>query len=168
MPIIEQNVTKPDDLDKLHELTKAIIGQPCWNIRLGYGEELKLEIGEQVPYRHPYFAGQYQGAWMLGSRGTDWTLKLPDGMLLNSDDDIEIIKQKIQGIVNTDIVSFNAQYPGFSLVISFSNGAVLNIAPSAEDLLFDLAYWELFMPENKHLSLGPGSKWTYSRSDEPA
>jgi hypothetical protein len=43
--VITVQVNSPDDLDRMKEFTTGILGEACWEARLGYGDELKLEIG---------------------------------------------------------------------------------------------------------------------------
>ncbi len=168
MANIERYVKSPEDLKELHELTKAIIGEPCWKIRLGYADELKLDIGGHIPYKNRLLAGKEHGTWRLGSRGTDWTLELPDKTVISSNAERDALQFPIQGVTNTNIVTFEAQFPGLGLVVGFSNGAILRIQPGPEDDEFDVAYWELFTPWETFVSVGPSSSWTYGSIHSPA
>jgi hypothetical protein len=155
-----------DDLNKIKQLTSGILGEVCWKARLGYGDELKLEIGAKV---HPKIRGTKRkeewGAWMLGSRGTAWQLVAQDGTPIAwnvSQDDYapDGTDQKLQCLVNTRITGFEALYPSLGLKVTFDNGHQLMILPSAKDDEFDLSYWELFTPETV-IEVGPGAVWSY-------
>lgn len=161
-----QEVTKAEDLDKLREITRGILGEICWRANLSYGEELSLHIGARLPYSQKSMAGQEKGEWILGTRGTAWRLDTASETLISSEDDSETIRQKVHAIEGTTITAFETRYPDLALIVNFSNGCQLRLFPNAEDDL-DLPYWELFTPARMILQVGLGAKWSYRRSDLP-
>ena len=162
---IVQKITNNGDLEKLREIITDIIGEPCWEARMSYGDELCLEIGERIPYQHKKLAGKEKGSWMLGTRGTDWQLESPNKEIItNSKEAPEVFKEKVKVIENTTITAFETHYPELILTVEFSNSCQLKIFPDLEDN-FDLSYWELFTPYNTLLTLEPGAIWTCTRTD---
>ncbi|OCR02618.1 hypothetical protein BCD67_12685 [Oscillatoriales cyanobacterium USR001] len=158
---IVQKITNNADLEKLTEIITDIIGETCWEARMSYGDELCLEIGARIPYQHKKLAGKEKGSWMLGTRGTDWTLESSTKEIItNSKEAPEVFKEKVKVIENTTITTFETFYPDLILTVEFSNGCQLKIFPDLEDD-FDLSYWELFTPYNTLLTLEPGAIWTY-------
>ena len=164
---IAQKITDNADLEKLREITNCIIGEPCWEARMSYGDELCLEIGDRIPILHRLMKGKEKGAWMLGTRGTDWTLESPTKETIASSKEApEVFKEKVKVIEDTTITAFETHYPDLILTVEFSNGYKLKIFPDLTDD-FDLSYWELFTPNNMLLRLEPGAIWTYTRADVP-
>jgi hypothetical protein len=162
---IVQKITNNADLEKLREIITDIIGEPCWEARMSYGDELCLEIGERIPILHRLMKGKEQGAWMLGTRGTDWQLESSiKEIITNSKEAPEVFKEKVKVIENTTITAFETHYPDLILTVQFSNGCNLKIFPDLEDD-FDLSYWELFTPYHTLLTLEPGAIWTCTRTD---
>jgi hypothetical protein len=122
---IIQTVSQPSDLDKISELTQGIIGKMCWSARLGYGDELKLDIGKRMPRKF----GRVRGEWYLGSRATGWVLRYKDEIVLTSDSEAEAINREIKVIEQSPIVAFEALYPSLGLAMTFANEYVLSINP---------------------------------------
>ncbi len=163
---IVQKINQESDLDKLIEITREMLGEPCWQASLSYGDELCLDVGEKIPYSHKKMVGFYTGSWMFGTRGTEWRLESPSGIITTSAEEPEIFKQKVKAVEGTTITAFETSYPDLVLTVGFSNGCKLLVFPDLADD-FDLSYWELFTPHNMLLTLEPGGIWTYTRSDVP-
>ena len=166
-PIIIQKITQDGDLDKLRKIASGIMGGPCWQAGLSYGDELILDIGARIPASHGMAAGREKGAWILGTRGSDWSLEYLGKKMVSSEEDSEIVKQTIKAIEGGAIAAFKIRYPDLLLAVEFSNGYKLKVFPDLEGDS-DLSYWELFAPYNMLLELRPGPLWYYYPSDLPA
>jgi hypothetical protein len=169
MTITIQKVAQAEELEALRELTRGVLHQVCWRADLSYGDELVLHMGAKVAYIQNAMAGREKGAWILGTRGTAWSLRDYQSTLVTSDDDPEVVKQKVRAIQGSTIVAFDFSYPDLGLVLQFSGGYQLVLTPDSEADI-DLPYWELFTPNHMLLEVGPGAAWRYLRSDvlEPA
>ena len=66
---------------------------------------------------------------------------------------------------NAKVVDFKIGIPNNIITVEFENNCLLRIIPSPKDDKFDLPYWDLFMPNHMVVSFGPGSRWSYRRSD---
>lgn len=153
-------VKSGEDLHRITELTSGILGELCWEARLGYRDELKLEIGAKKTDE----LGDY-GAWMLGSRGTAWKLMARDGTLITEYYERDVptpdeVRENIQTIANNRITAFEVLYPTLGLEVTFDNGNKLLIAPTDYDDEWDLPYWELYTPDGV-LMVGPNMQWAY-------
>lgn len=157
-------VTKSTDLEPLTEITSGALGETCWRASLSYGDELSLHIGARIPYSQKSMLGKEKGEWILGTRATSWRLDSSSETLATSEDEPEILKQKIQAIENTRITALSTSYPELALTVIFNNGCKLILFPRAEDNS-DLPYWEIFTPSGMVLKVGPGAIWLYVRSD---
>ncbi len=163
---IVQQVTKATDLEQLREITGGVLGETCWRASLSYGDELSLHMGARLPYSQKSMAGKEKGSWILGTRLTPWRLDSASEILATSEEDPEILKQKVHAIEGTTITMLETSYPELALSVTFSNGCKLMLIPDAEDDS-NLPYWELFTPYQMLLKVGPGSIWSYVRSDLP-
>jgi len=164
---VSQQVNEAADLDQLLAILHGVVGQVCWGPRIGYAEELKLDIGAHIPYTNRLLKGKEHGSWRFGSRGTAWELTSPDGLWVSSDDDEDVIRQKIQVLKDTTITGVDVRYPDLDLILTFSSGYQLAVLPTEEDDDEEVAYWELFTPDKMIVEAGPGATWSYSRADIP-
>jgi hypothetical protein len=161
-----QKITVDEDLSELKQIIRSIIGQICWSASLSYGDELTLDIGEKIPCKQKVMAGKYQGEWILGTRGSEWSLESPSGIITSTAEPAEVFEEKVKVIEGTTITDIDTNYPDLVLIVGFSNGYQLKVFPDLEDD-FDLSYWELFTPNNRLVTLEPGGIWTNRRSDVP-
>jgi len=142
-------------LDRL--INEYINGKICWQARLDYGQELCLEIGNQVPYDSPALQGEYKGEWQLGTRASDWGIvargKIRDFLVQSSEDEVSI-KKKIQRLNNQIISSIEIiKYsPGYCYRFNLGRYALLIPEQNSYD---DLPLWELFMPDRRVLEVFP-------------
>jgi hypothetical protein len=161
-----QKITVDEDLSELKQIIRSIIGQICWSASLSYGDELTLDIGEKIPCKQKVMAGKYQGEWILGTRGSEWSLESASGIITSTAEPAEVFKEKVTVIEGTTITDVDTNYPDLVLIVGFSNGYQLKVFPDLEDD-FELSYWELFTPNNRLVTLEPGGIWTNRRSDVP-
>lgn len=162
-------VTKPADLDRPNEIIWKMLRATCWRADLSHGDELRFHIGERLPYSQPSMAGREKGAWMLGTRESAWRIESQTGTLVSSEEDPRVLKQKLQHVEGTAIITFTIGYPDLSLTMNFSKPSALyalKVFPNTESEV-DLPYWELFTPNRMLLKVGPGAVWAYISADHP-
>lgn len=157
---------KDEDLTELKQVIRSMIGKTCWSARLSYGDELTLDIGGKIPYKQKVMEGKYKGEWILGTRGSEWTLESASGIITSTAEPAEVFKKKVKVIEGTTITAVETNYPDLVLIVGFSNGYQLKVFPDLEDD-FDLSCWELFTPNNRLVTMEPGGIWTNRRSDVP-
>ncbi|MDY6781440.1 MAG: hypothetical protein SW833_02615 [Cyanobacteriota bacterium] len=160
-----RRIKKASDLNQIQGLTRKILGEPCWNAHLSYGDELCLDIGKKIPYTQKVMLGKEKGSWILGCRASQWILESQDKAIASSQLAPEGIEREVKVVEGSKITRFEIGYPDLILIVSFSNGCQLKIFPDLEDL--DLSYWELFTPDAMLLEMGPGRIWSYCRADVP-
>ena len=110
--------------------------------------------------------GKEKRTWILDTRGTAWTLASPSKTIATSEDDSEILKQRIKDIEHSKITVLEINYPNLVLAVTFNNECNLLLLPKAKEDS-DLPYWEIFTPSQMMLKVGPGALWSYTRSDTP-
>jgi hypothetical protein len=146
------------------DLTAQLIGESCQQVRFSYGDELWLDFGEMSPYSHPKLKDLRKGSWRFGVRATPWLLKQAEQIIVNSEipeSDEEILNAKKlvrQSLENKKILSLEINPHTLQLQLCFEKNYELILQPDLDDS--DLAYWELFMPTQQILEIGPGYFWS--------
>lgn len=158
-----KDIIKPSDLNQLLQRMNGLIGETCWKANLSYGDELTLHIGEKIPYSQKSMAGKEKGAWIVGTRATQWQLDYLGKVVVSSNHDPEIVKSKINIIKENTITNVKISYPNLILTISFGNECDLILFPDKEDI--DLPYWEVFTPDQMVIKVGPGAIWSIKSSN---
>lgn len=162
MTIIQQKIEQASEIRIVEKLLEGIIGELCWGVRLSFGNELRLEIGPKLP--DPVLKGKEKGHWRLGASTSKWILEIPDSNLVDSNDELVLIKEKIKLIEGNYVNEFKIDWPKLGIEIIFSNQMKLKILP-IWNKQSELAHWEFFMPNSMFLRMGPKTNWSYYRSD---
>ncbi len=145
-------------------ITKPIIGETCHQVRFSYGDELRLDFGKMSAYSHPKLKHLYKGSWQFGTRATPWVFKQGDQVLtsalqVNIDAEIDSVKKLLQQLLeNKELINFVVDAQNISLTLLFEGNYQLILQPDLQDNS-GLAYWELFMPTEQVLTVGPGLFW---------
>ena len=152
----------------LNQIIQPIIGEICHQIAFSYGDELQLHFGKMTAYNHPKLSHLRKGSWQLSTRATPWYLMLEKGvswsssMLVNNENAVELAKIQLQCLENTKLTNFVilANSNDMKLTLSFQGDLdyELILEPDLEDDS-GLAYWELMMPNEQILTVGPGMFW---------
>ncbi|VXD15305.1 hypothetical protein [Planktothrix paucivesiculata] len=159
---------KPDIEQIISVITKPMLTEICHQVIFSYGDELRLDFGEMSAYTHPKLAHLRKGSWQFGTRATPWVFKQGDQILtyslpVNIDaeiDQIEIdaVKKVLQQLENKELIDFVIDAGNISLTLFFESYYKLILEPDLQDNS-GLAYWELFMPTEQILTVGPGFFW---------
>ncbi|MEZ2303470.1 MAG: hypothetical protein ACBR13_17050 [Microcoleus sp.] len=159
---------KPNIEQIISVITKPIIGEICHQVIFSYGDELRLDFGEMSAYTHPKLAHLSKGSWQFGTRATPWVFKQGDRILTSSlavdidgeIDEVEIdaVKKVLQQLENKELIDFAIDADNISLSLVFEGDRQLILQPDLQDDS-GLPYWELFMPTEQVLTVGPGFFW---------
>ena len=158
----------------LNQIIQPIIGETCHQIAFSYGDELLLNFGEMTAYSHPKLSHLRKGSWQLSTRATPWYLMLGDNlfghssMFVNNKNAAKYAKTFLQYLENKKLTNFiiPANSHDMKLTLSFEGGYELILKPDLEDDS-GLAYWELMMPNEQILTVGPGMFWECKSIHEP-
>jgi len=145
-------------------ITQSLIGEICHQVSFSYGDELKLHFGEMTPYDHPKLAHLLKGSWRFGARATPWIVKQGDRVLVvtsesDTDAETESAKAIVKQLENKKLVDLTVDAETIRLILSFEDDYQLILEPDLEDDS-GLAHWELFMPTEQILTVGPGYFWS--------
>lgn len=162
----QPNINQDSDLDNLRLKIKPILGQICWRVKISYGDELRLDIGEKISYHHPKMGNRQKGSWNFGTRGTYWQLENNHNIIVNSNLESSEILQQLKIIEDKIITEFNLNYSDLKLTIKFNNNYQLKIIPDLTNQEYqDVACWELFTPNNQVLTVYPNFYWVASLAE---
>jgi hypothetical protein len=159
-------------LDKIIPvITQAIIGKTCNQVSFSYGDELKLDFGEMTPCQHPKLAHLLKGSWRFGARATPWTVRQNDLVLVvtseaDTDEQTAIAKEIVKQLEQKKLLDLTVEADTIRLTLSFEDGYQLILDPDLQDDS-GLAHWELFMPTEQILAVGPGYFWSCKSIHEP-
>ena len=159
---------KPDIEQIISVITKPMIGEICHQVIFSYGDELRLDFGEMSAYNHPKLAHLRKGSWQFGTRATPWVFKQGDRILTSylpvdidteiDDSEIDTVRKILQQLENKKLIYFVINARNISLTLLFEGDYKLILEPDLQDDS-GLAYWELFMPTEQVLTVGPGLFW---------
>jgi hypothetical protein len=152
-------------------ITQSLIGEICHQVSFSYGDELKLHFGEMTPYDHPKLAHLLKGSWRFGARATPWIVKQGDRVLVvtsesDTDAETESAKAIVKQLEHKKLVDLTVDAETIRLILSFEDNYQLILEPDLEDDS-GLAYWELFMPTEQILTVGPSYFWSCKSIHEP-
>jgi hypothetical protein len=145
----------------LNQIIQPIIGETCHQIGFSYGDELILDFGEMTAYNHPKLKHLRKGSWQLSTRATPWYLMMNNMFLFIPAPQFttDHAQMYLQDLENKKLTNFVIDpNKNFQLTLSFEDGYELVLNPDLEDDS-GLAYWELLMPNEQILIVGPGQFW---------
>ena len=152
------------DAEQLAQAAQGLVGQRRWKVRLAYGDELHLHLGDRVSYSSPRMAGRQRGAWRLGTRASDWTVRRAEQTIASTDAP-EAVEIALPGMIEGGAVSaLEPSADDSGVRIAFDNESVLMIVPAADED-WSLAAWELSTPAGLFIERGPGRVWGQWRSN---
>lgn len=163
-------------LSKIKEIisviTKPMIGENCHQVTFSYGDELRLDFGEISAYTHPKLAHLRKGSWQFGTRATPWILKQGEQVLIQIDIDaersdlqIDALKDILRQLENKELINLTFITNNMGLTLVFEGDYQLILEPDLQDDS-GLTYWELLMPTEQLLTVGPGLSWECISSHE--
>ncbi len=163
-------ITKPNLEAIIAVITQPLIGEICCQVSFSYGDELELDFGKMTPCSHPKLTHLYQGSWQLGTRATPWILKQENQILISafnveSEEERDRAKEVIKQLEGKKLNQLWVDPNTISLTLDFENNYQLILeADLANDS--ELPYWELFMPTEQVLTVGPGFTWNCKSINE--
>lgn len=142
----------------LNQIIQPIIGETCHQITFSYGDELRLHFGEMTAYSHPKLRHLRKGSWQLSTRATPWYVMQNDHFVpLYTTYRAKMFLEHLENKKLTNFVIDSNK--NFQLTLSFKEGYELILEPDLEEDDSGLAYWELLMPNEQILTVGPGMFW---------
>ncbi|MFM8294430.1 MAG: hypothetical protein ACKN9E_07780 [Microcystaceae cyanobacterium] len=163
------------DIQQVNAITQKfgmslMIGEVCSQVSFSYGDELTLDFGELTPYNHPRLADLLKGSWQLTTRATPWSLKQNENRLvtpsaLDTEKAITQAKNLVKQLENQKLMDLTIEEESICLSLTFDVGFQVTLEPDLSDNS-GLAYWELLMPTEQILTVGPGYFWSCKSINE--
>jgi hypothetical protein len=165
-PIIKPSIEKI-----IPNIIQPMIGETCHQVSFSYGDELELDFGEMTPCEHPKLAHILKGSWRFGARATPWTVKHQGQILVvtaeaDTDEQTAIAKEIVKQLEQKKLLDLTIEAETIRLTLCFEDGYQLILDPDLDDDS-GLAHWELFMPTEQVLAVGPHYFWSCKSIHEP-
>ncbi len=169
--ISTKRIIQPSIEKIIPSITQPMIGEICHQVSFSYGDELELDFGEMTPCEHPKLAHLLKGSWRFGARATPWTVKHKNQVLVvtseaDTDEQIAIAKEIVKQLEQKKLIDLTIEANTIRLTLSFEDDYQLILDPDLDDDS-GLAHWELFMPTEQILAIGPGYFWSCKSIHEP-
>lgn len=126
----ERDMSEMEDVFK--NLYVSIVGKNCCYIRLGFGSQLRVGIGDKVYYKSSKLEGKYHGEWDLVSRTFAWRIIQDNKILCGSDDEPEFINDILRDF-KLGVISHIEKRSIADIAISFSNGVNIDFFCCSND-----------------------------------
>ncbi len=135
------------DLPDLQALVKQLVARPFRFFRVSYGDELRLHLGDLIPYANPRMRARSRGSYVVGAPASTWVLFSATRQKLATTEDARVQaspgvaarKVDIKTIETESLIQPNAIVTssnvdrtdeGFSLQLQFSDGSMIYIRPT--------------------------------------
>ncbi len=143
---------------------RPLIGKRPWRVALGWGSFLTFEFGARVKV-----GGFQHGAWHLWVYMCSWRLDGDRGFSLSSESPRERIRGIVSRLAAFPLSDVKMGDRARSTRFDFGNRFSLTCTrfdPHEESNRIDpSAYWMLFMPRRRVLTVQPGSRISIQRAD---
>lgn len=147
--------TGADGIAALRANVQELLGQVWSGARVSYGGELRVDLGGLVPSPRSW----QRGRWILGTRGSPWSLTL-EGALVTSEDSDGTWVRSLDPLNGQVIDSVAVEAAGPDLRLGFASGATFIIEASK---LPDWQAWELLCPDGATLIANCDGTWLRER-----
>ena len=146
-----------DKAAKLNSDIAAIVGNKAWNAKIGHGSFITIEFGRPLVSRNC----ESHGEWNLWVYMCSWRIEKDGNFLAGSGDSEENMTEAVKQIDGCRLTSFSVSSPFLDSILSFEQGIVLRLFSvySDHDDNESVQHWILYMPDNKVIVAGPGSRW---------
>src|SRR5664279_366973 len=114
-------VNSPEDLRDLQAILNGLVDLPLLAVRTAYGQELRLDFGQSVPFRSPLLAGRVRGEWVLGTRASPWRVIRSKEFAAAAQQDTN--DTDLAELVGATVTKARVSYPDLDLTLSFDGGA---------------------------------------------
>lgn len=142
---------------------KKIYGEKCVDVSLRESRGLSLGFGKKIHHDNSHLRSNFFCEWELGTYYGSWRIIKNNKILLASNDDLELLKEKITQLEFGEIITITNLSP-FDIRVSFSDDLNIDflLAFSDEDEVF-----HIFCPEKIYITFTSEGAWMMGASDVP-
>jgi hypothetical protein len=159
-------IAEQEKIDDIQILLAKLIGEKCWYVHLGKGAgaSFHLALGRKekrtLPLQNPTVDEtyrDYRGAYSL-LVWCSWRLENSIRAIVSSDDEEEIMQQKLQMILDKKIIGIMLSPPVWDMTIRFETGLQLRMfCDRISDETDGLGNWQVRIGDAL-AGVGPGQK----------
>lgn len=142
---------------ELHNAIAGLVGLPCWHISAGkgVGSSFLLRLGQKIPLPKPFRNVKFASEASL-LVWCAWRLDGETAPITSSDEDEDIIAQKLQVLIDQSITSVDFTSAAWDMCVTISNGLQLRVF--CDHIPGDPSFhgnWEI-STANMYVAAGPG------------
>jgi hypothetical protein len=131
------------------EVQEILIGQKLCSLRVGYGSQLRLGLGEKIFYKNPKLKGKFYGEWDIVSDSCVWRVVIEEKILCGYGDEIKYCNEifesiqldRIRDILQITPMDFRIVFETgirIDYLCESVNGTVLSIFDDKNKVVFEL------------------------------
>lgn len=146
---------------KSHDLSMAVnnlVGQEAWDVKLGHGSFITMEFGKPTKGKMDLVP---HGEWHLWIYMCSWRIEEKGAFIAGCEDPRGVMIDAVQRINGSKLKCFEILTAALDVALIFDNDVVVKLFSIYSDCEDNEGsdHWKLYMPDNKVLVAGPGSKW---------
>jgi hypothetical protein len=127
-----------------------LVGEKGWGASLGVGSFLTLEFGSKIKAS----GGYVHGEWHLWIYYCAWRIERGPRVLAASEDDRPLIKKTVALLNGKTLTEVRVTSPMMDTLFAFEGALALKTFGIYSQ---DAEHWMLFTPDQKVLTIGPGT-----------
>jgi hypothetical protein len=130
--------------------------------------ELFLEFGRLARAgNYPHGPARFRAPWLVRCRATPVVIRAasPARTIKMSGDDPPDTGA-LGSLLGLKVMTAAIRYPSLALQLAFARKMELRITPTMGDASDTLSYWDVRLPDDRVISVGPGAQWMLSKGYE--
>jgi hypothetical protein len=156
------------DVEEISEIVRPLLGISSWSAHVGHGSFLTIEFGAAQETTHRRDGTTItHGEWHLWIYLSAWRVETLDAVLGASEDSRDRMTAAAAALNGRPLVGVDVSHPSLQTTFRFEGDHVLRVFPIYTSGERDVRHWMLYAPGDMILNVGPGSRWSYHRSDRP-
>lgn len=147
-----------NNIETLYTSVLGIIGNKAWGVKIGQGSFLTIEFGESLTGKADQTA---HGEWHLWAYLCSWRVEKKGQFIAGSGDPKDIMEESVKNIEGCRLEAFQIMPQTLDATLVFDKGMILKLFSvlSENETNEESPHWLLYIPTNKIITAGPGSKW---------
>jgi hypothetical protein len=156
-------------VQEIGEIVRPLLGSAGWNARIGHGSFLTIEFGASREVGRGRDGKKLRGGeWHLWIYCSAWRVETPTAVLGACEDPRDRMTAAAAALNGRPLLAVELSDPSLETTFRFEGGHVLRVFPIyTSPTGDDPEHWMLYTPDHMILTVGPASRWSYHRSDEP-
>lgn len=151
-------MSNPSAAHALEKMLAALVGLPCWLIRLKPNQQLDMDFGSSVSDLSSASQKSFnRGEWRLKTLLAYWRFDSQGETLVGSGDEDEVISTRIKTLQELVVKSVQVVTPALDLVVEFSDQHTLRLFGVTSQ---QHPQWRMITPSGEVITVEPKGVWT--------